>query len=124
VPVHVVWQEHGEKASLNNPGGAELAEKLGGKTAGLPFFAFLDEHGEMIVNSNRPDEGKPPAPREGVRAVPRRAVVNPAAAGNNIGYPAQPEEIQWFMAMLQKAAPQMTADESGTLEAWLKAHSK
>ena len=103
VPVHVAVQEHQDKASLNNPGGEELMTRLGGHGAGLPFFAFLDAHGETIVNSLRPD----------------------AKHGNgNIGYPAQPEEIDWFLAMLGKAAPAMPAAERASIEQWLRAHNK
>lgn len=58
----------------------------------------------MIVNSNRPDkDGK---------------------AGGNIGHPFQPHEIDWFMAMLSKAAPEMTANERATIKRWLRAQKK
>jgi hypothetical protein len=102
VPVHVVVQEHGEKASLDNPGGEELMAKVGGKDQGLPFFAFLDANGEMIVNTMRPDRHKP--------------------GGNNIGYPGEPEEIDWFLTMLRKAVPDMPSTESETIEQWLRKH--
>lgn len=99
----MVVQEHGDKAALDNPGGAELMAKLGGKDAGLPFFAFLDPAGNMIVNSMRLVPGKKPS---------------------NIGYPSAPEEIDWFMAMLAQAVPGMPAAESTTLEQWLRQHAK
>lgn len=88
-----------EKENLSTPGGDILLKRLGGP-AGLPFFAFLDERGGMLVNSMRPgDNGKNPA---------------------NIGHPYQPEEVDWFLAMLHKAVPQMTSEESTTLEHWLR----
>ncbi|HTX39253.1 MAG TPA: hypothetical protein VME43_29715 [Bryobacteraceae bacterium] len=98
--VHVVVQEHGEKASLDNPGGEELMAQWGGKDAGLPFFAFLDSHGTAMVTSMRPNAGKP--------------------ASANIGYPAQPEEIAWFLQMLEKVVPGMPTGESSVIEQWLK----
>jgi hypothetical protein len=104
VPVHVVVKEDGEKASLNNPDGEELLAKVGGRNSGLPFFAFLDAGGEMIVNSTRPAAGK--------------------SGPSNIGYPSAPEEIDWFLVMLKKAVPNMTPAESGTIEQWLRQHSK
>ncbi len=40
----------------------------------------------------------------------------------NIGYPSAPEEIDWFVSMLNKAVPTMTADETRTIDSWLKKH--
>jgi hypothetical protein len=96
-------QEHGEKSALNNPGGEELLAKVGGKDSGLPFFAFLDGQGGMIVNSMRPDAGQPSAA--------------------NIGYPGEPQEIDWFMTMLGRAAPGIASAESSAIEQWLRKHS-
>lgn len=79
-------------------------EKFGGRNAGLPFFAFVDRNGEVIVNSRRPSEDQP--------------------GGNNIGHPFAPEEIAWFMKMLAKAAPRMTQPEARKVETWLKQQKK
>jgi hypothetical protein len=92
-------QESAGKKALETPGGDEFLKALGGP-AGLPYFAFLDLKGALIVNSMRPgDVGKP---------------------GENIGHPDRPEEVDWFMAMVRKAAPRMTREEAGTLEKWLR----
>jgi hypothetical protein len=100
----LVVQERPEKAALNNAGGEEVMAKLGGKNAGLPFIAFLDAKGELIINGRKPVAGKP--------------------EGENIGHPYQPQEIEWFMSMLEKATPAMSAAERKTLEDWLKAQKK
>jgi hypothetical protein len=89
---------------LENPGGDQVLARLGGKGAGLPFFAFVDAKGELIVSAKRPVEGKP--------------------EGANIGHPYQADEIAWFMTMLRKAAPMMTAAERLTIEDWLKSQKK
>jgi hypothetical protein len=92
-------QESKDKQELNTPGGEELMKQLGGP-AGLPFFAFLDSHGSMIVNSIRQeDNGK---------------------KAENIGHPYQPEEVDWFLTMLHRAVPGMTGSESTDLEHWLR----
>src|SRR5205823_11892424 len=65
VPVKLVVQENEKNKGLENPGAEGLLKELGGP-AGLPYFAFLDEKGNLIVNSMRD--------------------------GSNIGYPAQPGE--------------------------------
>jgi thioredoxin-related protein len=100
-----VEEEEGKHPELNSPGGEKLMAKLGGvdaqgKTGGVPFLVFLNAAGNPIVNSNRPVQGQP--------------------GGMNIGYPSKPEEIDWFMSMLNKAAPKMTADELHTIEKWLR----
>jgi len=88
----LVVMERGEKASLNNAGGEEVMAQLGGKDAGLPFIAFLDAKGSLIVNGRKPVAGK--------------------AEGDNIGHPFQPQEIEWFMTMLTKAAPAMSSADA------------
>ncbi len=100
MPAWMTVQETGEKTSLNTPGGEEVMAKAGGKGAGLPFFAFLDANGEAIVNSMRPVPGKPKP--------------------DNIGHPAQPEEVDWFLVMVKKAAPTMPPEEAKILEDWLR----
>ena len=100
----LVVMERAEKAKLNNAGGEEVMAHVGGKNAGLPFIAFLDAKGELIVNGRKPVAGK--------------------TEGDNIGHPFQPLEIEWFMSMLEKAAPAMSAAERKTLEDWLKAQKK
>jgi len=95
VPTWLTIQEREEKAALNTPGAGNVWDRVSGKPAGLPFFAFLDEKGEPIVSSLQPD-------------------------GSNIGYPNEPQEIDWFMVMLKKAAPAMSPNESETLARQLR----
>ncbi len=97
-------QEQEAKRDVENAGGAEVMKRAGGEKAGLPFFAFLSPDGETIVNSMRPAEG--------------------ADKGGNIGHPYEPKEVDWFMAMVHKAVPGMTPEESGTLEKWLRSQKK
>jgi thioredoxin-related protein len=102
-----VEEEVGKHPELNNPGGEKLLARLGGVDAegrigGVPFLAFLDANGNLIVNSNRPTKRR--------------------AGGTNVGYPTAPEEIDWFMSMLEKAVPTMTTDERTTIDKWLKKH--
>jgi hypothetical protein len=99
VTVHCTVQESQPKKALETPGGEELLKALGGPS-GLPFFAFLDEKGTPIVNSLRPGENGKPA--------------------ENIGHPDKPEEVDWFLAMVGKAAPRISREEAGTLEKWLR----
>lgn len=95
-----VEEERGKHPELNTPGGDQLLADLGGKDSGVPFIVFLDDRGRPIINSLRPVQGK--------------------AKGENVGYPVLPEEIDWFMTMLQKAVPSMTKADAGILETWLR----
>lgn len=84
IPVKLVVQENGQNKLLENPGADALLTKLGGPQ-GLPYFAFLDAQGALIVNSKRD--------------------------GQNIGYPAEAREIDWFIQMMKKAAPNISDDD-------------
>jgi hypothetical protein len=104
VAVRVDVMEQEEKEQLNTPGGSELMAKVGGKGSSVPFFAFLDRSGDLIVNSNAP--------------------ASPGHGAGNIGYPYEPHEVDWFLAMLSKAAPDMTGEERASVEKWLRARQK
>ena len=88
----------------DNPGSDTLLMKYGGMTsrgeASLPFIALLDQKAKLIVNSNRP--------------------VKNNAGGEGMGFPTEPEEISWFLGMLQKAAPAMTAEEAHIIQEGLR----
>jgi thiol-disulfide isomerase/thioredoxin len=94
VPVKLVMGEQPPQKALENAGADDLAKKLGGP--GFPFLAFLDAQGTLIVNSNR------------------------EPGGQNIGYPSEPAEVDWFLQMVKKAAPKITADDLKTLETPLR----
>jgi thiol:disulfide interchange protein len=100
-----VGEKPSDKRHADSPGAAKLESSLGGARAGYPFIVFLDPAGKPIVNSLRPVKGK--------------------AAGDNIGYPALPEEIDWYMTMLQRGAPALSSKEASTIRTWLqqRAHS-
>ena len=97
-------QERGDKANLNTPGGEALEARFGSKGPGLPFFAFLDEHGELLANSNRPVPGK--------------------SDGENIGHPMAPEEVDHFMSMLRKAVPALSSADTQVIETYLRNQKK
>ena len=82
-----------------NPG-ATVYEKKYGPTEGVPYHAFITPKGEEIVDSKENGDG------------------------GNIGYPAAPNEIAWFMAMLKKAAPKMSSDERNLIETKLKSYKR
>jgi thioredoxin-related protein len=102
VVAHLTVEEHGDKASLDSPGGEAVMRRLGGAAGGLPFFAFVDATGQVLINSNRPVAGK---------------------SGANIGFPSAPEEVDWFMTMLHRAAPSLSAAQAQMIEQKLRARN-
>jgi thioredoxin-related protein len=99
VLVKLVVQERELNKAMENPGADVWLSKLGGP-AGLPYFAFLDAQGGLIVNSKRPTSA--------------------GADGEGIGYPAEPEEIDWFLQMIRKAAPRISEEEVRVVQAALR----
>jgi len=84
----------------DNPGSDSLISKYGGLSASgaldLPFIAVLDPKAKLLANSNKPGQGH--------------------AAGTGTGFPTDPEDIKWFLGMLQKAVPALTEDETHKIQ--------
>lgn len=96
-----VWLDVGEapdKKALENPGADKTLAYLGGSTQGYPFYAVLDPNGKKLIDSRRVVAGKEP---------------------ENIGHPAKPEEIAWFLKMLKDTAPRISKAELKTVETFL-----
>lgn len=95
VLVPMIAQESSSKKALETPGVDSLSKAMGLKT-GLPVFFFLDGEGKKIADSG---------------------VMPPD--GGNIGHPVTPEEVTAFAELLKKSAPNMSADELGTITGYL-----
>ena len=94
-------QERGAKvAELENPGGNEYMKQLGGEKSGLPYYAWVDADGKKQADSN---------------VMPTQ---NP-----NIGYPGEPAEIEAFMALIRKTAPNWSEADQKTLHDYLVANA-
>ncbi len=96
-----VMETDAEHKKLENAGADVLMKKLGGTNSGLPFHAFVNAKGELIVNAMEE---------------------SPGHVSMAIGYPNQPNEIVWFLSMVKKAAPDISTGELKTIEDWLKSH--
>ncbi len=87
-------QEQGDKKALENPGADSVMQATG--VNGVPSFFFLDGQGKQIASS----------------------MVMPPQ-GDNMGFPALPEEIKMFDALLQKTAPRMTEGDRAKVGEYL-----
>ena len=95
VVTHIDVMENGPQKTLENAGGVELMTKLGGATAGLPFFAVLSPKGEKLGDSFMANK-------------------------QNIGFPSEPGEVTAFMAMLKQTAPKMSDAQRTSVENFLR----
>jgi thiol-disulfide isomerase/thioredoxin len=94
-------KEFGKKIqTLENPGGQQLLDEMGGSKSGLPFIAILNKKGTMIANSNM------------------------MARKQNIGYPASKEQIVAFLQLLKKTAPRMTDKQATVISTYLKKNAQ
>lgn len=81
-------QERDDKKHLENPGGDAVMAMFGGKDQGLPFIVMMNPDKKVLADSKMLYPGK--------------------KVKQNMGFPAAPEEIANFIAMLKVAAPRMT----------------
>jgi len=85
----------------DTPGGPELRSALGGVgEPGFPFLIMTDGNGNPLVNSYR--DGK---------------------TSDNVGYPELPEEIDWYVQMLKRAAPSLSSADLSATRTWLQKHA-
>lgn len=93
-----------DRHHANTPGGVAYENSVGGKGAGWPFLVILNANGKPLIDSYRPDSKSP-------------------SGKSNIGYPAAPEEVDWFVTMLRRAAPSLSQHDLETVHAWLTAQA-
>ena len=81
---HLTVDESPEKKNLENPGAAELRTKYKGDKQGIPYWFILDANGKLLADSRlHSDNG---------------------ATGNNVGCPAQPDEVNYFVRVIKKTS--------------------
>ena len=102
IPLRLDVLEKGPNKKLQNKGGDKVLRRLGGQDVGIPFLAFVDPNGNLIVNSVRPFGN----------------------TSQNIGYPGGLAEIDWFLKMIKTAAPGITPIDLKKIEDSLNAASK
>jgi len=95
IVVNLTVHEHDGKEALENPGGNALMDSWGGANSGLPFYVFVDQNGKKVADSN---------------VMPK---------GDNLGFPAAPEEIAAFMGLVDKTAPTLSVADRGVIEGYL-----
>lgn len=86
VTVHLVVDENEANKKLENPGADDIRIKYNGdKNQGIPFWFILDSNGKLLGDSYIRKQGE---------AITQK--------GNNIGCPANAEEVEAFIEVLKK----------------------
>lgn len=92
-----VGERKGDSRHTDTPGGVKLRSAFGAvQEPGFPFLVMTDENGKPIVNSYRNGD-----------------------TASNVGYPASPEEIDWYIEMLKRAAPTLSSADLRATRTWL-----
>lgn len=81
---HITVMEHGDKVSLDNPGGQAMLEKYGGGEEGIPYWLIFDENGKLLADSKL-NSGS-----------------NSQEEGHNMGCPTTESEVNYFVSLLKK----------------------
>jgi thioredoxin-related protein len=96
VILHLVVQESKDKKNLENPGAEDLMNANGGKGQGLPYWFVAGKDGKMLASSRMP-------------------AANSDLPGDNVGCPAEANEIAHFINVL-KLTSKLTAAEQAAIE--------
>ena len=98
---HLTVDESKDKKDLENPGAAALRTKYHGDQQGIPYWFILDKNGKLLADSRlHSDDGK--------------------VTGNNVGCPAQPDEVAYFIRVLKKTSDLTDAQLEMIKERFLK----
>lgn len=82
---HLTVDETEGKKNLENPGAAALRAQYHGDQQGIPFWLIFDKDGKLLADSRYVDQtGK---------------------QGNNVGCPAEPQEVEYFVKTLKNTSP-------------------
>ncbi len=92
---HITVLERGPKTAEENPGGMELLTQYHGDKGGIPFWLVLGPDGKLVADSRMKDE---------------------TGKLSNVGCPAQPEEIAFFLDILKKTSRMTEKDLAAVKE--------
>ncbi len=85
---HLVVMEAKDKKALENPGAQDMMNKYNGAGTGIPYWLIFDAKGNLLADSRMPSKDK-----------------NGKEVLANVGCPAQPEEVAYFVGLLKKNTP-------------------
>lgn len=95
---HLTVMENGANVALENPGAEKMLEQYGGGESGIPYWLIFSADGKLLADSKFHTED--PADK---------------ANGQNMGCPAQPAEVDYFLSVLKKTS-KMTDTEAAAVK--------
>ena len=96
---HLTVMENGANVALENPGAQQMLETYGGAESGIPYWLIFSPDGKLLANSkfhtgNTTDKEN----------------------GQNMGCPAQPAEVDYFIGVLKKTS-QLSQEQAAAVKA-------
>jgi|GEM_PF-463286 len=100
---HLTVMENGANVSLENPGAQKMLEDYGGGQSGIPFWLIFSPDGKLLADSkfHSDDPGD-------------------KANNQNMGCPAQPAEIDYFIQVLKKTSTLSDSEAQAVRTRFLK----
>lgn len=100
--IEIYVNESPELKNSETPGGADYLKKWKGEKSGIPYLVMLNSKGEVLGNSlAKQDDG-----------------------ASNIGHPMTDAEIETYMKLLTKAAPNASKSDLDGIKAKLMAQDR
>lgn len=96
---HLTVMENGANVALENPGAQKMLEEYGGGESGIPYWLIFSPDGKLLADSKFHTDDP-----------------NNKANGQNMGCPAQPSEVDYFISVLKKTS-QMSDKEAASVRA-------
>lgn len=85
VIIRLTVNENKDKLYLENPGADELRKKYHGDQQGIPYWFILDDKGNFLADSRKPDNHN-------------------AGKLRSVGCPAEKDEVDYFLKVLKKTS--------------------
>jgi len=95
---HLVVYESKDKKDLENPGAFELLTRYHGNDEGIPFWLVFDKDGQLLADSEIRPEGS-----------------SSESKGQNVGCPAQENEVAYFLEVLRKTS-RITREQEAAIQ--------
>jgi thiol:disulfide interchange protein len=92
---HLTVFESPDKKALENPGAETLLNQYHGKDQGIPYWIVFDPQGNFLADARLP-------------------------SGSSTGCPAEPEEVDYFVTVLKKAATLSAQEEAAIRKRFLQ----
>lgn len=103
VTQHLTVMENGANVKLENPGAQKMLEDYGGGQSGIPYWLIFSPDGQLLADSKFHSDDP-----------------NDKANDQNMGCPAQPAEVDYFIQVLKKTSTMSDSEAAAVKARFLK----